>query len=61
MRQTVKYARVRAIQDSDRTTDNPGTHYGNNVPGINSLPTERFFPTFFAWRTTRGSIVRAGE
>lgn len=61
MRQTVKYARVRAIQDPDHAKDNAGIHYGNNVPGITFLSSERFIIPFFAWRTTRGAIVRGGE
>lgn len=61
MRQTVKYARARAIQDPDRAKDNPGVHYGNNVPGIMFLSSERFIPPFFMWRITRGAIAAGGE
>ena len=61
MRQTVKYARVRAMQDSDRTKDNPGTHYGNNAAGAFRLSLDEWLSLFFNTRTTRGAIVRAGE
>jgi hypothetical protein len=61
MRQTVKYARVRAIQDPDRTKDNGGTHYGSNAVGSFRLDMDSWLSLFFATRTTRGAHVRAGE
>lgn len=61
MRQTVKYARVRAIRDPDRTKDNGGTHYGNNAAGAFRLPLDSWLNLFFATRTTHGAHVRAGE
>lgn len=61
MRQTVKYARVRAMQDSDRTKDNPGIYYGDNAAGAFRLSLDEWISLFFNTRTTRGAIVRAGE
>ena len=60
MSQTVKYARVRAIQDPDRDLDTPGKHYGNNAPGAFRLPLDSWLPLFFATRNTRGACVAAG-
>lgn len=31
MRQTIKFAGIRASQDPDRSTDTPGIYYGLNV------------------------------
>lgn len=31
MRQTIKFAMMRAANDPDRTTDTGGTYYGNNL------------------------------
>ncbi|AXG66333.1 hypothetical protein SEA_ANNADREAMY_254 [Streptomyces phage Annadreamy] len=61
MRQTVKYARVRAIQDPDRDLDTPGTYYGNNAPGSFRLNNKRFARLVFTMRTTRGAHVAKGE
>ncbi|QNN99334.1 hypothetical protein SEA_FAUST_262 [Streptomyces phage Faust] len=61
MRQTVKYARVRAMQDSDRTKDNPGIYYGDNAPGAFRLEMDAWLTVFFSTRTTHGAIVAGGE
>ena len=61
MNQSVKYARVRAIQDPDRDRDNHGTYYGNNAPGHFRLNNKRFARLMFTMRTTRGTFVVRGE
>lgn len=61
MRQTVKYARARAIQDPDRDRDTHGTYYGNNAPGSFRLNNKRFARLMFAMRNTRGAFVVRGE
>lgn len=61
MRQTVKYARVRAIQDPDRDLDTPGTHYGSNAHGAFRLPLDSWVSMFFNTRVTHGAHIRAGE
>lgn len=57
MRQTVRYAKARALT----VPDAPGTYYGNNFPGSFRLNNERWARTAFAFRNTRGVTTRKGN
>lgn len=53
MMQTVKFGRVRAQGDPDRTDAHHGTFYGNNLPGV-------YVPRSWSprMRVTRGAWLR---
>ena len=60
MRQTIRYAKVRASQDPDRGMDTPGTYYGSNAHGSFRLSGNDWAVLFFRVRTTHGAYIRAG-
>ena len=59
MRQTVKYARVRASQDPDRTAEKGGTYFGNNLPGTFRIGMERWSRAALSWSTRYGATIRS--
>lgn len=59
--QTVKFGKLRAMGDPDRTEERSGIYYGDNVPGNFRLNNRRFARTVFVARTTRGAMVRKGR
>lgn len=51
MNQTVKFGKLRAKQDPDRSKSNPGTYYGSNFSyRLNEYKLDQ--------RTTRGSMAK---
>lgn len=64
MNQTVKFARIRAGYDPDRSPESTGTYFGTNLPALGRQPLSFYFEDRPAVRprvkVTRGATVAPG-